>query len=72
MINANSRVFRWSVAMRIFGAAAMIAILAGPAFGQIGPPDKMGGTGYAKQTGKKPEAFLGTSPGAWEVGSALL
>jgi L-arabinokinase len=26
---------------------------------------------YENQTGKKPEAFIGTSPGAWETGTAL-
>ena len=25
---------------------------------------------YARQTGKTPEAFAGTSPGAWHVGTA--
>jgi len=27
---------------------------------------------YEKQTGKKPEAFVGTSPGAWHMGTALV
>ncbi|HEX3359197.1 MAG TPA: hypothetical protein VHS31_19615 [Tepidisphaeraceae bacterium] len=27
---------------------------------------------YEKQTGKRPEAFTGSSPGAWEVGTACL
>jgi L-arabinokinase len=27
---------------------------------------------YEKQTGRKPEAFLGSSPGAWAVGTAVL
>jgi galactokinase len=27
---------------------------------------------YASQTGKKPEAFLGDSPGAWHVGTAIV
>jgi galactokinase len=27
---------------------------------------------YEKQTGNKPEAFIGTSPGAWHVGTMLL
>jgi L-arabinokinase len=27
---------------------------------------------YEKQTGRKPEAFLGSSPGAWEVGTMRL
>lgn len=27
---------------------------------------------YEKQTGRKPEAFLGTSPGAWHVGTKLV
>jgi L-arabinokinase len=27
---------------------------------------------YQKQTGNKPEAFLGTSPGAWETGTTLV
>jgi len=29
-------------------------------------------SGYEKQTGRKPEAFLGSSPGAWEVGTGLI
>ena len=29
-------------------------------------------TEYEKQTGRKPEAFLGSSPGAWEVGTGRL
>jgi L-arabinokinase len=27
---------------------------------------------YEKQTGNKPEAFVGTSPGAWHVGTAIV
>ncbi len=27
---------------------------------------------YQQRTGKKPEAFTGSSPGAWEVGTTLL
>jgi galactokinase len=27
---------------------------------------------YAKQTGKKPEAFLGDSPGAWHLGTTII
>jgi galactokinase len=27
---------------------------------------------YAQQTGKKPESFLGDSPGAWHVGTAVV
>jgi L-arabinokinase len=27
---------------------------------------------YATQTGKKPEAFLADSPGAWHVGTAVV
>ena len=27
---------------------------------------------YEKQTGRKPEAFLGSSPGAWAVGTVQL
>ncbi|HLL91215.1 MAG TPA: hypothetical protein VK324_18095, partial [Tepidisphaeraceae bacterium] len=26
---------------------------------------------YERQTGKKPEAFLGSSPGAWHAGTAV-
>lgn len=29
-------------------------------------------TEYEKQTGRKPEAFLGTSPGAWHAGTAVV
>lgn len=35
-----------------FYAAAAFVLLAFPAHGQQGVPDKMGGTGYAKQGGK--------------------
>jgi L-arabinokinase len=27
---------------------------------------------YEEQTGKKPEAFTGTSPGAWQTGTAVV
>ena len=47
--------------MRIFRTAAIvIAILAGPAYGQIGMPDKMGGTGYAKQVSKSCSVYANT------------
>jgi hypothetical protein len=26
---------------------------------------------YERETGKKPEAFVGSSPGAWETGTRL-
>jgi hypothetical protein len=46
--------------MRTLNAAAILAILTAPAYGQIGPPDKMGGTGYAKQFGKTCSGYANT------------
>jgi hypothetical protein len=54
--------------MRIFAAATLVVLLAGPTFAQQGVPDKMGGTGYAKQSGKTCSAYANAcvknNPGA--------
>jgi len=43
--------------MRVLKVASILVMLMVPAYGQIGPPDKMGGTGYAKQFGKTCSAY---------------
>jgi hypothetical protein len=60
--------YQGSILMKILSAAAMIVTLAAPAYAQIGPPDKMGGTGYSKQFTKSCSVYANqcalNNPGA--------